>query len=146
MICKTSLIFCTFYERSTGGTIIFWDFLDGNNTSVIIWFVRLIIFKFCPWFSLFFGLGGEEGGERYRSTVLFIPQRTGSPTVTIVPFPVPRLTAHIAYRTGHVFAMALSLLGLQHGERLPDIPECVSAQIDRKWSWALPTAWYSSFT
>lgn len=34
IIWKTSLIFCTFYERSTASIIIFWDFLDGNNTSV----------------------------------------------------------------------------------------------------------------
>lgn len=36
-------------------------------------FVRLIIFKFCPWCSLFFGVEGEGGEERYHGTVLFIP-------------------------------------------------------------------------
>ena len=61
IIFKNEHNFSTFYKSSTASIIgIFSVFLKGTlPESRLAWSLRLIIFKFCPWFSLFSFVWGK---------------------------------------------------------------------------------------
>lgn len=67
IIWKNELNFCTFSQSSTISIIgIFLVFLKGTlSKSWLTWSLRLIIFKFCPWLSLFSFVWGRGRSPQY---------------------------------------------------------------------------------
>ena len=121
IIWKNEHNFCTVYKSSTASIIgIFLMFLKGTfPESWLAWSLRLTIFKFCSWFSLFSFVWG-----RGNTAILRRSSSRGlcTPYVKIASFPVPAFTGS---------KMASSNLQIREEEQLPDRPEPVQNAKDQ---------------